>query len=271
MSKTTDRYSELDRKFADRFDQLSQTEKALLGLPYIANDPPLITARLRARRLLYRFNHSQVSPTDPPALQPGERAQGVGASADDTSSANRGVEFDAMGPERRAILADLLGVEVSTLARVEIEPPFFCDYGTNIHLGDSFAANTNVTILDCADVHIGTGTVFGPFVQLYGGTHSTAIAEREHGLERALPIKVGSNCWLGGCTVVNAGVSIGNNCTIGCNSVVTRDIPDNSIAVGSPARVIRTLEAWELPRGAEGWEVAAKGLGREAQAASSKE
>ncbi|KAE8233446.1 hypothetical protein CF326_g1520 [Tilletia indica] len=273
MSKTTERYSEIDRKFADRFDQLTSSEKAILGLPYVANDPAMITARLRARRLLKRFNNSPVSSVDPEPLKAGERPKGVGGSADDTpgGAGSGGVEFDAMGPERREILAELLGVERSSLDRVEIEPPFWCDYGTNIHLEGSFAANYNVTILDCAAVRIGSGTVFGPMVQLYSGTHSTTIAEREHGLERALPITIGRNCWLGGCTIVQAGITIGDNCTIGAGSVVTHDIPSNSIAVGSPARVIRTLQDWELARGAGGWDAASKGLGREHQASSSKE
>ncbi|KAL9937783.1 hypothetical protein V8E36_003328 [Tilletia maclaganii] len=271
MSKTTERYFALDREYADRFEHLSETEKAHLGLPYVANDPPLIIARLRVRRLLHRFNTSAPSSKDPPPLQPGERAKGVGGSADDAGGAGGGgVEFDAMGPERRALFAEILGIERSKVDRVEVEPPFWCDYGTNIHLAGSFYCNFNTTILDCAPVHIGTGTGtgFGPNVHLYAGTHSTAVAEREHGIERALPITIGNNCWLGGGTIVNGGVTIGDNCTIGAGSVVTRDIPPNSIAVGSPCRVMRTLEAWEMPQGPGGFEAASKGLGKSRPAPS---
>ncbi|KAK0538456.1 hypothetical protein OC835_001437 [Tilletia horrida] len=271
MSGTTNRYSEVDRRYADRIEHLSEAEKATLGLPYVANEPAMIAARLRARRLLYRFNHSAPSSVDPPALKPGERPKGVGGSADDAGGeGGGGVEFDAMGPERRAIIGELFGIsDPSQLSRIEIEPPLWLDYGTNIHLEGSFYCNFNTTILDCAPVHIGTGTGFGPNVHLYAGTHSTAVAEREHGLERALPIRIGRNCWIGGQSVVNGGVTIGDNVTIGAGSVVTRDIPSNSIAVGSPARVIRTLEAWEMPRGPKGWEAASKGLGREEHPSSS--
>ncbi|KAK0547304.1 hypothetical protein OC846_003163 [Tilletia horrida] len=263
MSKTTKRYFELDREYADRFDQLSETEKALLGLPYVANDPPLISARLRARRLLYAFNTSAPSAVEPPALAPGERPKGVGGSADDAGGAGGGgVQFDAMGPERRQIFAELLGIERALVDRVEVEPPFYCDYGHNIKLEGSFYCNFNTSILDCAEVRIGTGTGFGPNVHLYAGTHSTAVSEREHGIERALPIRIGRNCWLGGGTMVNAGVTIGDNCTIGAGSVVTKDIPPNSIAVGVPCKVIRTLEPFEMPQGPEGYEKARQGLGK---------
>jgi len=181
-----------------------------------------------------------------------------------------GSSLTPWGPNDGRCLLRFWGLRGPRSTGSRVEPPFWCDYGTNIHLAGSFYCNFNTTILDCAPVHIGTGTGtgFGPNVHLYAGTHSTAVAEREHGIERALPITIGNNCWLGGGTIVNGGVTIGDNCTIGAGSVVTRDIPPNSIAVGSPCRVMRTLEAWEMPQGPGGFEAASKGLGKSRPAPS---
>lgn len=122
---------------------------------------------------------------------------------------------------------------------VFIEPPFYCDYGSNIELGKKVYMNFGCTILDCAKVKIGDHTMLGPHVQIYAAAHPLDAKTRVSGLEYALPITIGKNCWIGGNSIVLPGITIGNNCVIGAGSVVTKNIPDNSIAVGNPCRVIK--------------------------------
>lgn len=125
---------------------------------------------------------------------------------------------------------------------VFIEPPFQCDYGINIELGKNVYMNFGVTILDCAKVKIGDNCMIAPNVQIYTAAHPIDVKTRNSGLEYALPITIGQNCWIGGASVILPGVTIGDNCVIGAGSVVTKDIPANSIAVGNPARVIRNIQ-----------------------------
>lgn len=127
------------------------------------------------------------------------------------------------------------------LNRICIEAPFYCDYGTNIEIGDSVYINFNCTILDCAKVTIGENTLIAPNVQLYTATHPIDYIERKTELEFAKPITIGKNCWLGGGVIVLPGVEIGDNCTIGAGSVVTKSIPANSLAVGNPCKVVREI------------------------------
>lgn len=122
-----------------------------------------------------------------------------------------------------------------------IEPPFYCDYGTNIELGENVYMNFNCTILDCAKVKIGDNTFFAPNIQIYTATHPIDYVERNSGVEFAKPITIGDNCWIGGSSVILPGATIGDNCVIGAGSVVTKDIPSNSVAVGNPCRVIRSI------------------------------
>lgn len=116
---STEKFAQADRDHGHKVD-LSETEKASLGLPYLANEPKLVRARLRARRILHSFNHSLPSATDPPDLEPGQQAKGIGGSqnADD-------VPPDVMGVERRRMMAELLGKEMDEMSAVEIEPPFW--------------------------------------------------------------------------------------------------------------------------------------------------
>lgn len=143
------------------------------------------------------------------------------------------------------MLASLFGVPASNMQVVEIEPPLWVDFGTNIKLEGAFYANWNTTFVDSAEIRIGSGTLFGPNVHVYSGTHSISAAERAKGFERAAPVAIGRDCWLAGNSTVMPGVTIGDNVTIGAGSVVTTNIPSFSVAVGVPARVIRTLAPHE--------------------------
>ena len=122
-----------------------------------------------------------------------------------------------------------------------IEPPFFCDYGENIEFGENVFMNYNCVILDCAKVKIGSNCFFGPHVQLYTACHPIEIEKRNALIETAKPITIGNNCWIGGNSVILAGVEIGDNVTIGASSVVTKSIGPNCVAVGNPCRVIKKI------------------------------
>ncbi|KAJ1832598.1 hypothetical protein IWW55_002971 [Coemansia sp. RSA 2706] len=120
-----------------------------------------------------------------------------------------------------------------------IESPVYFDYGKNLHVGKEFYMNYNCTILDCARVDIGDNVLFGPSVQVYTAEHPVDPAERLTGLESARPIKIGNNVWVGGGAIILPGVTIGSGVTIGAGSVVTKDIPDNVVVVGNPARIVK--------------------------------
>lgn len=122
-----------------------------------------------------------------------------------------------------------------------IEQPFYCDYGSNITLGDRVFTNVNVTILDCAKVKIGNDVWIAPNVGIYTATHPTDPEQRRQKLEYAKPIKIGNNVWIGGGASILPGVTIGDNSVIGAGSVVNKDIPANVVAVGNPCRVIKKL------------------------------
>ena len=139
----------------------------------------------------------------------------------------------------KAVLTELLGYEPENLY---IEAPFFCDYGSNIEFGKNVYMNFNCTILDCAKVKIGDNTFFGPNCQIYTPCHPIGAKTRNEAVEWAESVTIGKNCWLGGGVVVLPNVTIGDNCVIGAGSVVTKNIPDNSVAVGNPCKVIKTLE-----------------------------
>jgi maltose O-acetyltransferase len=124
-----------------------------------------------------------------------------------------------------------------------IEPPFYCDYGTNITLGDKVFFNFNCVILDVAPVRIGSWVLCGPAVQIYAATHPLTAAERRTGLELGKPVEIGDDVWIGGGAIICPGVRIGARSVIGAGSVVTRDIPAGVFAAGNPCRVIRQVEA----------------------------
>lgn len=184
---------------------MTEKEKMIAGLLYdAAQDPELLNDRLRCKGLCRKYND----------LYP-----------DNLSG-------------REEILKQILGdVEGNIL----IEQPFYCDYGYNISVGSNFYANHNLIILDEAYVTFGDNVFIAPDCGFYTAWHPFNIDERNKGLEYAKPIKVGNNVWIGGKTCVLPGVTIGNNCVIGAGSVVNKDIPDNSVAVGNPCKVIKTL------------------------------
>ena len=141
--------------------------------------------------------------------------------------------------ERRRILIDLFGAGG---AEVWMQPPFFCDYGSNIFLGKRVFFNFNCVVLDVCAVRIGDFTLFGPSVQIYTATHPIE-AELRRTREFAKPVTIGSDVWVGGAAIILPGVTIGDRCVIGAGSVVTRDIPDDVFAAGNPCRVIRPVNA----------------------------
>ncbi len=124
---------------------------------------------------------------------------------------------------------------------VFVEPPFRCDYGTNIEIGDNFFSNYNLIILDCNKVKIGNNAFIGPNVGIYTVSHPIDKDIRNSGLEFAKPITIGNDVWIGGNVVILPGVSIGNNVVVGAGSVVTKNIPDGCVCCGNPCKVIRKI------------------------------
>ena len=184
---------------------MNQHERMLAGLPYKAWLDGLPEARLECRRKLYVLN----------TMAPDLREDGV-----------------------PRVIKDLFG---GTGERVWVEPPFHCDYGSNITVGEDFYANFNLTILDVGNVTIGSNVMCAPNVSIYTAGHPVHPDSRNSGYEYGIPITIGDNVWLGGNTIVLPGVTIGDNVVIGAGSVVTKDIPSNVIAVGSPCHVIREI------------------------------
>lgn len=182
----------------------SELQKMLDGDLYSASDVELVTMRSKARKLLSLYN--------------------------ETSHDNI--------KDRNLILTQLLG---KAGTGIDIQAPFYCDYGVNTIVGENVFINFNCVILDCALVTIGNNVFLAPNVQLYTAHHPIIASERIKGPELASPISIGDNVWIGGATIVCPGVSIGENTTIGAGSVVTKDIPANVVAAGNPCRVIRKL------------------------------
>lgn len=122
-----------------------------------------------------------------------------------------------------------------------IEPPFRCDYGCNISIGDNFYANYDCIILDVNKVHIGNNVFFAPRVNIFTAGHPISAKVRNTLLEYGKPVTIGNNVWVGGNTVINPGITIGDNVVIGSGSVVNRDIPSGVVAAGNPCKVIRNI------------------------------
>ncbi len=152
-------------------------------------------------------------------------------------------ELNALSPERAEDKAQLLATLFGSTVAVTVTPPFFCDYGYNIVLGENAYFNVNCVVLDVARVQVGRNTLFGPGVHIYTPLHPLSAEERRNGLERGLPVVIGNDVWVGGGAIICPGVTIGDGSVIGAGSVVTRDIPPGVLAVGNPCRVVRTLQA----------------------------
>lgn len=142
----------------------------------------------------------------------------------------------------RKLIAELLPNSKNV---VHIEPPFHCDYGYNIECGENVFFNVNCVVLDAAKVTIGSNVLFGPSVHIYTATHPLDKMDRRN-FESAKPVTIGDDCWIGGQVVICPGVTIGEGSVIGAGSVVTKDIPENTLAVGNPAKVIRKLNENEV-------------------------
>lgn len=142
------------------------------------------------------------------------------------------------------MLQSIIG-KISNPSKAYIEPPLYLDYGSNVSIGSNFYSNFNLTILDCGLVTIGNNVFFGPNVSIYSATHETGVQSRRDNIEYAKPVEIGDDCWIGGNVVILPGVKIGKGCTVAAGSVVSRSIEDWSVAVGSPARVIKKVEAVE--------------------------
>lgn len=158
-------------------------------------------------------------------------------------------KYNSLSPsevvERKSILKELLGV---TKENFWIEPPFWCDYGYNIEVGENFYSNHNLVILDPNKVTFGDNVFIGPNCSFYTPQHPIDAETRNKGLEYAFPIKIGNNVWFGGNVTVLPNVTIGDNVVIGAGSVVTKSIPSNVIAAGNPCRIIREITAEDKNR-----------------------
>lgn len=183
---------------------MNQKERMHKNLPYKAWLDGLAEERLECKKKIYEYNHL-----------PPERWE-----------------------ERTALIKNILG---SSGENVHIEEPFRCDYGSNIEVGENFFANYNLTVLDVGKVTIGDNVQIAPNVSIYTAGHPVHPDSRNSGYEYGIDISIGDNVWIGGSTCILPGVHIGNNVVIGAGSVVTKDIPDNVIAVGNPCRVIREI------------------------------
>lgn len=183
----------------------SEKEKMISGELYQAGDEVLVKERLNARRLTRLYNQT----------------------------------LETEDSKRTELLKELFG---STGRNLYIEPTFRCDYGYNIHVGENFYANFDCVLLDVCEIRIGDNCFIAPGVHIYTATHPLNAQERISGAEFGKSVTIGHNAWIGGRAVINPGVKIGNNVVIASGAVVTKDVPDNVVVGGNPAKVIKQIE-----------------------------
>lgn len=182
----------------------TEKEKMLNGEMYDPADPVLVKEREEARRLVRLFNQTTEQEDE----------------------------------KRIELLKELLG---STGKDVYMEPNIRFDYGYNTHVGENFFANFDCTFLDVCEIHIGDNCMLAPGVQIYTATHPLDPVERNSGKEYAKPVIIGDNVWIGGHAIINPGVTIGDNVVIASGAVVTKDVPNNVVVGGNPARIIKEI------------------------------
>ena len=184
---------------------MTEKEKMLLGEPYNPLDKTLVSERIKARLTLKAFNDC--------------------------------------APDNGKELKRLINLLIPNQGKsCFVQAPFYCDYGTNIHLGKRVFFNFNCTVLDVTPVTIGDRTMIGPNVQLYTATHPLEAEPRASGTEFGKPITLGEDVWIGGNVTICPGITIGDRSVIGAGSVVTKDIPNDVFAAGNPCKVIRVIE-----------------------------
>lgn len=184
---------------------MTEKEKMIRGELYLANDPVLVQERIHARRLTRLYNETTETEQE----------------------------------TRTEILRELFG---SAGNSIYIEPTFRCDYGYNIHVGENFYANFDCVMLDVCEIRIGKNCFLAPGVHIYTATHPLNPYERISGAEFGKAVTIGDNVWIGGRAVINPGVTIGNNVVIASGAVVTKDVPDNVIVGGNPAKILKEIE-----------------------------
>lgn len=183
----------------------TEKEKMLNGELYNSADPILVKERVNARRLTRLYNQTD----------------------------------EMEESERSKLLKELFG---STGHTIFIEPTFRCDYGYNIHVGENFYANFDCTFLDVSEIRIGDNCMIAPGVHIYTATHPLNPHERITGAEYGIPVSIGNNVWIGGRVVINPGVTIGDNVVIASGAVVTKNVPDNVVVGGNPAKIIKKID-----------------------------
>ena len=184
---------------------MSEKEKMLQGEWHDANfDPTLLKERRKAELLCYDFNFAK----------PGSE-------------------------EQSNVLKKLLGTELPK--GLNILAPVYFDYGATTHFGKNVFVNHNCYFMDGGTIHIGDNVFIGPFCGLYTASHPINYKDRNKGLEKALPIIIGDNCWFGANVSVMQGVTIGSGCVIAAGSVVTKNIPDNCLVAGVPASIKKKI------------------------------
>lgn len=184
---------------------LTEKEKMIQGAMYDPSDVQLVQDRMNAKLMTRRYNN---------------------LPEDDVNA-------------RCQLIKEIFG---TTGEHIHVEANIRVDYGYNIYIGENFYSNHDLTILDVAPVTIGDNCMIAPSVHIYTATHPIDPMERNSGLEYAKPVVIGDNCWIGGRSIINPGVTIGNNVVIASGTVVTKDVPDNVVVAGVPAKVIKQIK-----------------------------